>query len=79
MRHKSERRPADGVLRSHVLYYESRDGMLKYVYDVGAGRSSEVERSVMGRRIEPSWAISRSSQCSTTGVTKAVVCVILSV
>ena len=23
------------------------------------------------------WAISRSSQCSTTGVTKAVVCVIL--
>ena len=25
------------------------------------------------------WAISRSSQCSTTGVTKAVVCVILSV
>ena len=36
----------------------------------------------MGRRIHPSrWpyrAISRSSQCSTTGVTKAVVCVILS-
>ena len=25
------------------------------------------------------WAISRSSQCSTTGVTKAVICVILSV
>ena len=25
------------------------------------------------------WAISRSSQCSTTGVTKAVVCAILSV
>ena len=37
----------------------------------------------MGRRIDPSWlthrAISRSSQCSMTGVTKAVVCVILSV
>ena len=37
----------------------------------------------MDRRIDPSsWthrAISRSSQCSTTGVTKAVVCVILSV
>ena len=37
----------------------------------------------MGRRIDPSWwthwAISRPSQCSTTGVTKAVVCVILSV
>ena len=33
--------------------------------------------------IDPSWwthrAISRSSQCSTTGVTKAVVCVILCV
>ena len=37
----------------------------------------------MGRWIDPSWwthrAISRSSLCSTTGVTKAVVCVILSV
>ena len=51
---------------------------------LGAGRSSEVrswcggssDRSFMG------WthiAISRSSQCFTTGVTKAVVCVILSV
>ena len=37
----------------------------------------------MGRRIDHSWltrwAISHSSQCSTTGVTKVVVCVILSV
>ena len=37
----------------------------------------------IGRRIVPSWwmhgCISRSSECSTTGVTKAVVCVILSV
>ena len=37
----------------------------------------------MGRQINPSWwthwAISRSSQCPTTGVTKAVLCVILSV
>ena len=33
----------------------------------------------MGRQIDPSWAISRSSQCPTTGVTKTVVCVILSV
>ena len=37
----------------------------------------------MGRRIDPSWwthwAISRSSQCYMTGVTKAVVCAILSV
>ena len=38
---------------------------------------------VMGRRIDTSWwtysAISRSSQCSSTGVTKAVVCDIMSV
>ena len=37
----------------------------------------------MDRRIDPSWwtlrAISRSSQCSTTGVTNAVVCAIVSV
>ena len=37
----------------------------------------------MGHQIDPSWwthlAISRSSQCSTTGVTKAEVCDILSV
>ena len=35
----------------------------------------------MGRRIDPSWggAISRSSQCSMTGITKAVVYIILSV
>ena len=37
----------------------------------------------MGRRIDPSWwthwPLSRSSQCPTTGVSKAVVCVILSV
>ena len=36
---------------------------------------------VMGRRIDPSWGepieLSRSSQCSTTGVTKAVICAIL--
>ena len=31
----------------------------------------------MGRRIDPSWG--GPSQCSTTGVTKAVVCAILSV
>ena len=48
-------------------------------------RSGKSVRSwyAMGRRIDPSWwthwAISRSSQCSTTGVRKAVVCVILSV
>ena len=41
------------------------------------------DHGAMGRRIDPSWwthwAISRSSQCPTTGVTKAVVCVISSV
>ena len=51
-------------------------------------RCSSVVRAfahgAMGRRIDPSWSgpiwvISRSNQCSTTGVTKAVVCVILSV
>ena len=50
-------------------------------------RCSSVVRAfahgAMGRRIDPSWwthrSISRSSQCSTTGVTKAVVGVILSV
>ena len=50
-------------------------------------RSSSVVRAfahgAMDRRIDPSWwthrAISRSSQCSTTGVKKAVECVILSV
>ena len=37
----------------------------------------------MGRQIDPSWwthsAISRSSQCPMIGVTKAMLCVILSV
>ena len=37
----------------------------------------------MGHQIDPSWwthrGIYRSSQCSTTGVTKVMVCVILSV
>ena len=53
---------------------------------IGARCSSVVRafaHGAMGRRIDPSWwthwAISRFSQCSTTGVTKAMVCVILSV
>ena len=50
----------------------------------GGVRCSSVVRvfahGAMGRRINASWgAISRSSQCSTTGVTKAVVCAIPSV
>ena len=52
-----------------------------------SGISSSVVRvfahGAMGHRIDPSWwihwAISRSSQLPMTGVTKAVVCVILSV
>ena len=50
----------------------------------GGARCSSVVRafaySALGRRIDPSWdgAISRSSHCSMTGVTKAVVCAILS-
>ena len=44
----------------------------------------EFAHGAIGCRIDSSWrtlhgAVSRSSQCSTTGVTKAVVCVILSV
>ena len=50
-------------------------------------RCSSVVRAfahgAMGRRIDRSWSThgvsSRSSQCSTTGVTKVVVCAILSV
>ena len=55
-------------------------------YPAGARCSSVVRafaRGAMGHRIDPSWwihwAISYSSQCPTTGVTKAVVCIILSV
>ena len=59
----------------------------KHFYSHGGARCSFEVRAfahgVMGCRIDTSlWthgAISRSSQCSTTGATKAVVCVILSV
>ena len=51
----------------------------------GARCSSVVKAfayGAMGRGIDPSWwthsSISRSSQCSTTGVTKGAVCAILS-
>ena len=55
------------------------------ITDNGARCSSMVRafaHGVMGHQIDPSWwtqPVSRSSQCSTTGVTKAVVCVILAV
>ena len=50
--------------------------------DVARGRA--FAHGTMGRRIDPSWGgpielFFRSSQCSMTGVTKAMVCVILSV
>ena len=55
-------------------------------YKQGERCSSELRASTKGakeRRIDPSlwthWAIFRPSQCSTTGVTNIVVCVILSV
>ena len=57
-----------------------------HIHALGARCSSVVRafaHGMMGRRIDPSWwthwAISGSSQCSTTGITKAVVCVMLSV
>ena len=59
--------------------------MLKLLRGTGARCSSVVRtftHDAMGHRIDPSWWthwVISSSQCPTTGVTKAVVCVILSV
>ena len=53
----------------HVLFEGARCSSVVRAFAHGA----------MGRRIDPSWGISHSSQCSMTGVTKAVVCAILSV
>ena len=68
-----------------LLFLWCRAQMKMTLFYQGARCSSVVRaftHDAMGRRIDPSWwtywAISRSSQCSTTGVTKAVVCVILS-
>ena len=64
-----------GLMYCHLL--------LSWYSRVEGVRCSSVVRAfahgAMGRRIDPSRAISRSSQFSTTGVTKAVVCAILSV
>ena len=50
---------------------------------IHGARCSSVVRAfahgAKGRRIDPSWSYFSSSQCSTTGVTKAMVCAILSV
>ena len=60
-------------------------GIFNTVSHVSGARCSSVVRAfahgAIGCQIDPSWGgpISHSSQCSTTGVTKAVVCVILSV
>ena len=64
----------------------------KYIFSASLNKGAKCSSVVrafahvaMGRQIDPSWggpihwAISRSSQCSTTGETKAVVCPILSV
>ena len=58
---------------AYVVLLE-RDVAQRYSVRSWCGGSSD--RSFMGWT---HWATSRSSQCSTTGVTKAVVCVILSV
>ena len=77
-------------LNKKILSFSSHKNKKRagFVIHLSAGaRCSSVVRAfahgAIGRRIDPSWwthsAISRASQCSTTGVTKAVVCVILSV
>ena len=58
------------VVSSYVPSYDSS------VESVRSWCDGSSDRSFMGRT---HWAISHSSQCSTTGVTKAVVCAILSV
>ena len=50
-----------------------------FPYELGAGRNSEVEHSLMVRWVVGSILHGVDPLCSMTGVTKAVVCVILSV
>ena len=53
---------------------------LKNVYDSSNLSDGAMDCWIVGSILRHfHWAISRSSQCSTTGVTKAVVCAILSV
>ena len=74
-------------LLPHVLLFLIRPLKTHFGYELVPSACSFVVRAfahgAMGHRIDPSWwthwAISRSSQYHTTGVTKAVVCVILSV
>ena len=51
-------------------------GVFLFQFSLIRRGDGSLDRSFMGWT---HWAISRSSQCSTTGVTKAVVCVFLSV
>ena len=77
------------ILNNNIYLTMYSSNFINGISDAWSGaRCSYVVRvfahSVMGRRIDPSWgwihwAISCSSQCSTTGVTKAMVCAILSV
>ena len=65
---------------NHASIHASIHPFIHPCIHVGARCNSVVRaftHGAMGRRIDPSWAISRSSQCSTTGVTKVVVCIIL--
>ena len=82
----------DSVASRHganeIQFRETRGPLPFVVYRAASPSSSSLvgrafAHSAMGRPIDPSWwshlAISRSCQCSTTVVTKAVVCAILSV
>ena len=69
------------VLLIHYTMVQRNEGRKTHSTHFGARCSSVVRAftyGAIGRRIDPlrwtHWAISRSSQCSTTGVTKAVVC-----
>ena len=63
---------------SDIIYHYPIDGTVQ----ITGFNTHAFAHGAMGRRIDHSWwthwAISRSSKCSTIGVTKAAVCVMLS-
>ena len=76
------------VIRKEMFYLPSHwNTFYLRLFGVGKARCSSVVRAsahgAVDRRIDSSWwthlAIYHSSQCSTSGVTKALVCAILSV
>ena len=78
--------PLESSTNRHLTDKRIRNVWCVFVFNIFIRtKERDVAHGAMGRRIDPSWggpielSISRSSQCSTTGVTKAVVCVILSV